>query len=304
MSDYVLPEKYRNQPELKKHLLHGIIVAGRTLGVGSFGTVVELEIGGTRCAGKKIHDILLGVDGQVELDVVGKFVEECRLMSAVKHPNIVQFMGLCFLEGDEHPVIVMEYLDMSLDFFLHVRKGQIPLSLKLRILLDVSRGLVYLHTYEPSIIHRDLTSRNVLINSSSMQAKIADLGNSLMTDPGRLMNTLSKMPGTPLYMPPEATGLVPKYDCSLDIFSYGQLALYVVNELFPSKLLAATFTDPVTEVVKGYSEVERRKQYFDLLYDDLGANHPLSTLIEGCLHNVPTKRYVTYLILSIRLLYN
>lgn len=294
MSDYVLPEKYRDQPELKKHLLHGSIVVGRTLGVGSFGTVVELDIGGTRYAGKRIHDILLYADGQGVYNVVAKYIEECRLMSEVKHPNIVQFMGLCFLEGDEHPAIVMEYLDISLDQFLRERKSLIPLSLKIRILLDVSRGLVYLHTHDPSIIHRDLTSRNVLINSSSMQAKIADLGNALMTDPGRLMNTLSKMPGTPLYMPPEATGMAPKYDCSLDIFSYGQLALYVVNELFPGEIMAPTFIDPVTEVIKGNSEVERRKKYFDLLCNNLGSNHHLSTLIMGCLHNHPAKRYVIY----------
>lgn len=293
MSDITLSSTYRKHPELEKHFLRGVTATGRQLGVGSFGTVMELEMGGTTCAGKKIHGILLGVEAQGFLNhVVEKFVEECRLMSKVKHPNIVQFMGLCFLDDKEHPVIVMEYLDMSLDELIQRKKDQIPLSLKFRILLDVSRGLVYLHTRDPVIIHRDLTSRNVLVNKSSMHAKIADFGNALMIDPSRLMNTLSKMPGTPLYMPPEAIGIKPEYDASLDIFSFGQLGLFLANEVFPGEILPATYTDPSTEQVKGYSEVERRRQYFDMLYGnaETGFDHRLGTLIENCMHNLPSKR--------------
>ena len=274
---------------LQKHFLKGPITVGRMLGKGAFGKVVELFIAGTRFAGKQFHDMLLGAEVSC---IIQKFVEECRLMAEVKHPNIVQFMGICMLEGSEHPVLVMEYLDMSLDSLLESRQGRIPLSAKLRILLDIVRGLLYLHTHDPIIIHRDITSRNILLNRASLQAKIADLGNALMTDSKQLMNTLSKMPGTPLYMPPEANGASPKYDTSLDMFSFGHLALYVAIEIFPDDLLPATSADPITEKIVGLSEIERRQKYVDILYEseDLGKDHPLCQIIESCLSNLPNKR--------------
>ena len=280
---------YSESTDLQKRFLKGHVTVGRVLGKGAFGKVMELFIAGTRYAGKQFHDMLLGAEVSC---IIQKFIEECRLMAEVKHPNIVQFMGICMLEGSEHPVLVMEYLDMSLDALLESRQGHIPLAAKLRILLDIVRGLLYLHTHDPVIIHRDITSRNVLLNRASLQAKIADLGNALMTDSKQLMNTLSKMPGTPLYMPPEANGTSPKYDTSLDMFSFGHLALYVAIEIFPDDLLPATTVDPSTEKIVGCSEVERRQFYFNILYDskDVGRDHPLSKLIESCLSNLPNKR--------------
>ena len=288
-----IKEMYLRNSDLKKHFLKGILTTGRTLGRGAFGKVVELQMAGTRYAGKQIHDILLGVDLLGVSNIIDKFAEECRLMAEVKHPNIVQFMGICILEGGDHPMLVMEYLDMSLDYFLQARQGHIPLSLKYHILLDIDRGLLYLHTHDPIIIHRDVTSRNILLNNASLHAKIADLGNALMTDPAHLINTLSKMPGTALYMPPEASmGTKPVYDASLDMFSYGHLALYVAVEEFPSDLLPATYMDPETEKMKGYSEVERRQKYIRILneMENLEKDHPFCKMIVSCLHNLPAKR--------------
>ena len=291
-------EMYLENPKLKKHFLKGVVTTGRTLGRGAFGKVVELQMSGTRCAGKQIHDSLLGVDVAGVKTIIDKFVEECSLMAEVKHPNIVQFLGICMLEESKHPILVMEYLDMSLDSYLEAHLGNFPLSLKYRILLDVARGLQHLHTHDPIIIHRDLSSCNILLNKASLQAKIADLGNALLTESKRLMQTLSKMPGTLLYMPPEAGGANPKYDTSLDMFSFGHLALYVAIEIFPSDILPATFMDPTTEVIQGRTEIGRRRKYFDVLYglEDLGPKggeqHPFCAVIESCLHNLPDKRYI------------
>ena len=291
-------EMYLDNPKLKKHFLKGVVSTGRTLGRGAFGKVVELEMAGTRCAGKQIHELLLGIDVASVDIVINKFVEECSLMAEVKHPNIVQFLGICMLKGSEHPVLVMEYLDMSLDDFIQTHQGNFPLSLKYRILLDVVRGLQHLHTRDPVIIHRDITSRNILLNKASLQAKIADLGNALMTETKRLMHTLSKMPGTVMYMPPEANGANPKYDSSLDMFSFGHLALYVAIEIFPEDILPATFMDPTTERIQGHSEIERRQSYLYILYglEELGEQHPFCKVIRSCLHNLPQKRYDIYVI--------
>ena len=177
------------------------------------------------CAGKKIHEILFRDTGANA--IAARYMRECQLMSDLRHPNITQFLGLCFLPNCQLPVLVMERLDGSLDDLLETVPN-IPLTLKRSVLEDVARGLLYLHKHNPQIIHRDLTSKNVLL-TSSLVAKITDLGNSRIVNiqPGQLAQTLSRNPGTLVYMPPEALGDVARYGPSLDIFSFGHLGIFV-----------------------------------------------------------------------------
>ena len=86
-------------------------------------------------------------------------------MSTVRHPHIVQFLGVCFPPGSRLPALIMEKLFIDLHNLLE-NNPNIPLSMKQDILLDVAKGLTYLHTRSPAIIHRDLSARNVLLNSA------------------------------------------------------------------------------------------------------------------------------------------
>lgn len=121
----------------------------------------------------------------------------------------------------------MERLEGSLDSHLECVPN-IPLKVKCSMLEDVARGLVYLHDHKPQIIHRDLTAKNVLLTSSRL-AKVTDFGNSRIVDmqPDQLSQTLTYVPGTLAYMPPEAFETRCHYGASLDIFSFGHLALFV-----------------------------------------------------------------------------
>lgn len=284
---------YRNHPKLKKFIKTDAKRTGRRLGSGSFGYVEELVEGGTYYAGKMLHDSLLNTHDDGKSHLLDRFVSECELMSELRHPNIIQFMGLCFFEEKVYPVLMMEKLDTSLDDLLE-KKGNISLAPKLQILHDITKGLVYLHERKHPIIHRDLTARNVLLDTASMQAKIADLGNALMVNPAKLTNTLSQAPGTLVYMPPEAILVKPEYDASLDMFSFGQLALYTIIQVFPADLLPITFQDPDTEDLKARSEVERRREYFDKLYNiqaEQRISVILSNVIKECLSNKASQRY-------------
>ena len=187
----------------------------------------QVEVNGLVCAGKKIHEVLLDVGNVGVQAIAAKYVQECQLMSDVRHPNITLFLGLCFLPNCQLPVLVMEKLDGSLDDLLETVPN-IPLTLKRSMLEDVARGLLYLHQHNPQIIHRDLTAKNVLL-TSSLVAKITDLGNSRIVNiqPGQLAQTLSQTPGTLVYMPPEALTATARYGSSLDIFSFGHLAIFV-----------------------------------------------------------------------------
>ena len=154
-----------------------------------------------------------------------------QVMAELRHPHIVQFLGLCFLERSVLPVLVMERLDSSLNELLEGAPG-LPLALKRSLLADVARGLLYLHTRNPPVVHRDLSARNVLL-TSSLVAKISDLGNARIVNllPGQLARTLTHVPGTMVYMPPEAFDDSPRYGPRLDIFSFGHLTLFTLTQV-------------------------------------------------------------------------
>ena len=92
-------------------------------------------------------------------------------MSQLRHPHIVQFLGVAYLPGSPIPVLLMEKLHTSLDNLLETSPN-IPLDVKVHLLTGTARGVVYLHSHTPPIAHRDLTARNILIDSGLI-AKIA-----------------------------------------------------------------------------------------------------------------------------------
>ncbi|CAI8033264.1 Serine/threonine-protein kinase CTR1, partial [Geodia barretti] len=197
--------------------------------------------------------------------------------------------GYLLLPRSRLPVLVMERLHTSLDDMLE-QYPDIPLHVKLSILHDVTKGLVFLHTRNPVIVHRDLTARNVLLDAA-MTAKIADLGNSRITNlrPGQLAGTMTMgIPGTLVYMPPEAS--TDHYGPPLDMFSFGHLCLFTATQVFPGDLLPSTYTDPRKNKVKARTELERRESYMSPLEATLGKTHGLVSLVKGCLENDPRRR--------------
>ena len=221
-----------NDRRLQQFIIRKVRPTGKKLGSGAYGSVEEIEIDGTIYAGKRIHEILLEQGNADVQHLVEKYVEECHLMSHLRHPHIVQFIGLCFLPDSSLPVLIMELLHTSLDDLLE-NTPNTPLALKRSMLADVSRGLVYLHNRNPPIIHMDLSAKNVLLNSA-MVAKISDMGNSRIVamQPDQLAGTLSSIPGTMVYMPPEAFDRASRYGPSLDSFSFGHLALYTMTQVW------------------------------------------------------------------------
>ena len=212
-------------------------------------------------------------------------------MDRVQHTNIVQFKGVCFLENQTMPVLLMERLVRSLhDYVLDPTNVNITLVEKLSIMCDVASGLVYLHSRTPAIIHRDLTARNVLFDSK-LTAKIADFGNARIMDldPEATPETFTSLPGTLNYMPPEAQGDSVKYDPSLDVFSFGHLSLFTIIQTLVHPLDPPTYTND-EGLLHARSEVKRREQYLDKAQQLLGEDHSLAVLIKQCLHNHQAQR--------------
>lgn len=283
----------KSAPELEDYIIDVRRGAGE-LGRGAYGAVLEVYVSGAKCAGKIIHNILVSNEDvpQGRQRMADRFIEECRTMSRLRNPHVVQFLGVHFQEeGDAPavssalPMLVMEFLPTDLD---HVLKDypDIPVAMKTSFLCDVSKGLAYLHAQ--GLIHRDLTARNVLL-TSAMRAKIADFGVARIVNMNSSQLTqLTHKPGNHLYMPPEV-----EHSKCLDIFSFGVLTLYCIVQEFPSLLLPATHLKEPGGQLEARSELERRQQYVNRAYQLLGCTRPeyeLVRVMEQCLNNAPTAR--------------
>ena len=253
----------------------------RELGHGSYATVLELEYMGLKCAGKKIHELLLRQGGASY--TVRRFEEECRLLSQVRHPNVVQFLGVHFQQGVPAPILVMEFLHTNLTSCID-RYGTLPKEINYSILHDIALGLCYLHSQTPPIIHRDLSSNNVLL-TPNMTAKISDLGVARIVNLTPLqVSRMTETPGTPAYMPPEVMVANPKYDTSIDEFSYGILMIHVFSGTWPEPQVGQTRIE--NEQLVPVTEAERREVFLRAI----GNNHPLMDLILRCINNDPRRR--------------
>ena len=263
--------------------LTGVTVTDQELGHGFYATVLELEYMGLKCAGTKIHELLLEPQGD-ESNAIRRFEEECRLLSQVRHPNIVQFLGIYFQQGVHKPILVTEFLPTNLTSCIK-QYSILSKDISYSILHDVALGLCYLHSQTPPIIHRDLSSNNVLL-TSNMTAKISDLGVAriLNVSPPQVSG-MTQTPGTPTYMPPEVMVANPKYDTSVDVFSYGIMMIHVFSGQWPEPRVGQNRTELDGRMIP-VSEAERR----ELLLRAVGNDHPLIDLILKCIHNHPQSR--------------
>ena len=264
---------------LKKYELYDVQETGKTLGVGSYAEVVEVEHLGLRCAAKKLHRVL--VEQRIGT-LVPRFEKECGLLSHLRHPNIVQFIGIYFERGSTIPVLVMEFLPTNLAQYLEHLAGPPCGNVAYSVLHDVALGLRYLHGQNPPIVHRDLSANNVLLGPG-MSAKISDLGVAKILSVTPLQKfEMTKAPGTPCYMPPEALVAAPTYSTEIDVFSYGVLMIHIFSGQWPLPTMEAV--DPNSG--DGRSEFVRRQQYINAI----GLGHPLMDLITRCIHNNPENR--------------
>ena len=244
-----------------------------------------------RCAGKKLHETFFSETSRREKQsITARFAEECLTHSKLRHPNIVQLIGVYYMPGSRVPTLVMELMPLSLASALE-RYPDIPSHVKNVILLDVSLGLYFLHNRTPPIIHRDLTANNVLL-TESMRAKIADLGVARIVNINRAQMSMrmTATPGTPCYMPPEAFIAKPVYDAKLDVFSMGNLIVHVSIQEWPIPLMEMFCPDPYHPGrLIAVTEVDRRADYFVRM----GKGHPLTALATRCLQNDPRLRPTT-----------
>ena len=196
-------------------------------------------------------------------------------------------MGVHFSPHSQLPMLVMEYLPLSLTQCLETHQD-LPLQIKYSILLDVAKGLNYLHCKRPPIVHRDLTANNILLTSNFI-AKISDLGVSRMADTFK-QRQLTTAPGNWNVMPPEALKDNPNYDHKLDVFSYGCLILHVFTHQWPAPTAqyvpSINFFQRIQRSYHRVTEWTRRSKYTTTISSD----NPFLPFAKCCLDNDPKKR--------------
>lgn len=136
--------------EFRELILHNVKTLDLELGRGAYGRVYEVEYCGKRCAAKEAHHVLVDeVEGAQ--NTIQSFLKECQRCSELRHPNIVQFLGVYYPQGHAGhlrlPAMVMEMMACSLALFV-IKNHTILVDTKFSIISDVASGLSYLHSLD------------------------------------------------------------------------------------------------------------------------------------------------------------
>ena len=277
--------------QLKQLPLEDIIQLNE-LGRGAYGKVFAVTYQGSSYAAKQIHPALHAeINPEEKKRTKNTFMRECYHCSLIDHPNIVKFIGIYYTErSDNHdlPIMVMELMDKNLTSYIEENQSKIALQTNLSILLDVSQGLSYLHNRSPPVIHRDLSSNNIMLSKGHFVAKISDLGTAKMirADSKQTKSRLTTAPGTLAFMPPEALEEDPVYGTPIDIFSFGGITLHLFSGEWPT-LFGSKKRDPTTNKLVALSEAQRRQRFLDAMTVE-GA--VLKEMVMRCLDDDPDER--------------
>jgi len=279
--DYIEIPQYTTPKSLKelaadqsiKHIEPSELQLGERLALGASGEVVRGVWKDKDIAVKRMDAFRRG--GVMTDKFMDDFLCEIKIMSTLDHKNILKFLGTSITaEGDV--LLVTEFMENgSVKDLLDKTGGKIDWKLKMRLAIDAARGMDYLHSCQPPIIHRDLKNSNLLIDKK-WRCKVADFGISRIKPSRTQTMTLV---GTPAYMAPEVISQN-RYSEKGDVYSFGVL----LNELHTG--------EPPYADLNLFPEQVMYAVVHEGLRPSLAADcpQPLAVLITDCLSADPLKR--------------
>ena len=210
-----------------------LTITANVLGTGAWGFVKEGIFHGTKVAVKGIHQAIISVADEV-------IQREFSIMAQVRHPNLVLLMGAVF-DDPRHkgPLIITELLDC--DMRSAYKEYNLDRKYRLPLLRNVATALNYLRSRKQPIIHRDVSSANVMleasVNGKWKRAKLCDFGSAKLTS-----RATTPAPGAAIYSAPETLPATKgKQTTKVDVYSFGVLYCEILLARLPPDL------DPTTE---------------------------------------------------------
>ena len=195
------------------------LLMGERIGRGAFGEVVRAVYQGTDVAVKRMAAGAAAAD----------FVREVQLLIKLRHPHVVLFMGACITPAEL--CIVMEFAARgSLWAVLHGKqRGECTPRRRLQWAAETAKGMAYLHSRSPPIVHRDLKSGNLLVDED-MHIKVSDFGLART----KTADGARTQVGTYAWMAPEVLEQKP-YDERADVYSFSIVLWELLTALEPFK---------------------------------------------------------------------
>ncbi|KAJ9177468.1 hypothetical protein P3X46_012684 [Hevea brasiliensis] len=155
-----------------------------------------------------------------------EYITEVKTISQLRHRNLVQLIGWSHDRGEF--LLVYEFMpNGSLDFHLFGKRSHLTWAVRYKISLGLASALLYLHEeWEQCVVHRDVKSSNVMLDSS-FNVKLGDFGLARLMD-HELGPQTTGLAGTLGYLAPEyiSTGRASKYS---DVYSFGVVALEIAS---------------------------------------------------------------------------
>lgn len=204
-------------------------------------------------------------------------ITEINILSSLRHPNLVQFMGLSF-NLQFLPHIIMEKINgNTLQIMLSDKNNSLNSRRKQNIMSELVNVIQFLHSCNPPIIYRDLKPDNIMIEKQSGKVKLTDFGLSRFM-PDNNNYHMTGETGTVRYMAPEVYNNE-LYSLNIDIYSLGLIIYYLNTNIKP-------FTNYSTETIKTYFENP------DLVFSTIAIkSKELRTIVNNCIHKDPQKRW-------------
>ena len=253
----------------------------QAIGSGAFGAVCHAQCDDLPCAAKIFHPAIFAFAGQHTF--LTRFEQECELICAVQHPNVIQHFGVHYDDITGEPALLMELMDDNLTHYLESSPYKISYHLQVNFCRDIALALSFLHSND--IVHRNLSGNNVLI--SNVRAKVSDFGMTRLSDlANHLAHTTS--PVTHPYMPPEAfKKSLSKNADKIDCFSFGMIAVQIMTQKFPNPADHHSSLGSENSVAcKNIPDIECRENHISMI----DPNHPLLPITYLCLSDDSTQR--------------
>ncbi|KAK2991810.1 hypothetical protein RJ640_006370 [Escallonia rubra] len=217
------------------------LIENNMIGSGGSGKVYQIAIGRT---GEYVAVKRIWSNRKLEHSLEREFLAEVQILGTIRHSNIVKL--LCCISSENSKLLVYEYMEnQSFDKWLHGKKRTAPYMSnlvhhvamdwprRLQIAVGAAQGLCYMHhDCTPPIIHRDVKSSNILLDSE-FNARIADFGLAKILAKRGEPDTMSSVAGSFGYMAPEYA-YTTKVNEKIDVYSFGVVLLELVTGREPS----------------------------------------------------------------------